>query len=169
MEKYEVAGKNKIMNPELEIITCTTDYDFSIAKKLTKDYMEWLGFDLCFQNIDKEFATFDKMYNQPIGCFIYAKYKGDLAGGVGIRFLEDEVCEMKRLYVYTDYQGLNIGLKLCEEIMSIAKTMAYKKMRLDTIAKLKKAIKLYEYLGFYEIDEYCENPDDTVKYMEIIL
>jgi ribosomal protein S18 acetylase RimI-like enzyme len=153
----------------LEIITCTTYYDFNIAKKLTQDYMEWLGFDLCFQGIDKELATFDKMYNQPVGCFIYAKYNGVLAGGVGIRLLEDRICEMKRLYVYADYQGLNIGLKLCKEIITIAKKMGYKKMRLDTIAKLKQAIKLYKFLGFYKIDKYCENPDKTVQYMEIKL
>ncbi len=131
--------------------------------------MDWLGFDLCFQGIDKEFDTFDKMYNQPDGCFIYAKHKGKIAGGVGIRKLEDGICEMKRLYVYDEFRGYKIGLKLCNEIISIAKTMAYQKMKLDTIAKLDKAIKLYESLGFYYIEQYRENPDNTARFMEIVL
>lgn len=157
------------MKKELEIIACKTAKDFDIAKKLTKDYLEWLGLDLCFQNIEQEFATFNKMYNRPDGCFIYANYKGNIAGGVGIRKLADGVCEMKRLYVYADYRGLNIGLKLGEEIIAIAKKMHYQKMRLDTIARLDKAIKLYEFLGFYEIDKYRENPDETTRFMEICL
>lgn len=157
------------MKKELEITVCKTTKDFDIAKKLTKDYMQWLDFDLCFQNIEQEFDTFDKMYNQPEGCFIYANYQGNVAGGVGIRKLADGVCEMKRLYVYADYRGLNIGLKLCEEIITIAKKMGYQKMKLDTIAKLDKAIKLYQFLGFYEIDKYRENPDETARFMEIFL
>ncbi len=157
------------MKKELEITVCKTTTDFDIAKKLTKDYMQWLGFDLCFQNIEQEFDTFDKMYNQPDGCFIYANYKGNIAGGVGIRKLADGVCEMKRLYVYADYRGLNIGLKLCEEIITVAQKMGYQKMKLDTIAKLDKAIKIYQFLGFYEIDKYRENPDETARFMEICL
>jgi len=76
---------------------------------------------------------------------------------------------MKRLYVYPNYQGSKIGLQLCETILTIAKKLRYQKMRLDTIAKLDKAIRLYQFLGFYEIEKYCENPDETAQFMEIML
>ena len=157
------------MNNQLQLTICKTRFDFDIAKKLTKDYMAWLGFDLYFQNIDDEFATFDNMYNQPNGCFIYAGYEGKIAGGVGIRKLTDGVCEMKRLYVYDDYRGLKIGLTLCKTVITMAKKMRYQKMRLDTIAKLDKAIKLYQFLGFHKIEKYRENPDETAQFMELLL
>ena len=62
-----------------------------------------------------------------------------------------------------------MGEVLCEKIISIARELGYSKMRLDTVAKLKSALGLYEKIGFYEIEAYCPNPDPTVKYMELEL
>lgn len=42
-------------------------------------------------------------------------------------------------------------------------------MRLDTVDKLSTAIKLYEKLGFYDINPYRENLDQTARFMEIKL
>ncbi len=42
-------------------------------------------------------------------------------------------------------------------------------MRLDTIPKLKSALKLYRNLGFYEISRYYNNPDTSVEYYELKL
>ena len=157
------------MNHKTNIITCQSDEDFSIAKKLTKDYMEWLGMDLCFQGIDEEMANFSVIYNEPSGCFIYAVINGIVTGGVGVRKLEDGVCEMKRLYVYDQYRDQHIGLLLCQEIIATSKKLGYQKMRLDTVEKLTQAIKLYNSLGFYEIPTYYNNPDEAVKYFELEL
>ena len=60
-----------------------------------------------------------------------------------------------------------MGEVLCNKIISIAREVGYCKMRLDTVAKLKSALGLYEKIGFYEIEAYCPNPDPTVKYMEL--
>lgn len=153
---------------EAQLIICQTKEDFSIAKKLTKDYMAWLEMDLCFQGIENELATFNNMYNKPTGCFIYIKVNDVVAGGVGMRLLsENDICEMKRLYVYEQFRGQQIGLILCQKLIKISQLMGYNKMRLDTVSKLQKAIKLYNSLGFLEIPPYCENPDKTVKYMEL--
>ena len=157
------------MNDEIEIIECKTTSDYNIGKSITKDYMKWLNMDLCFQNVDAEFKEFKRMYSKPKGSYIYVKYKNKIAGGVGCRKLENNICEMKRLFVYEDMQGLGIGKFLCLKIIKIAKELEYQKMRLDTIEKLDKAILLYQKLGFYNIAKYRENPDPTVRYMELKL
>lgn len=157
------------MENRINIFICESDNDFNIAKSITRDYVEWLGMDLCFQDIDKEFETFDKMYAQPNGCFIYAKYNDIIAGGVGCHKLKESICEMKRLFVYDNFQGKGTGKILCQEIITISKELGYKKMRLDTILKLDRAIRLYETFGFYDIPKYRENPDKTVRYMELNL
>ena len=54
---------------------CETNEDFEIAKTITHDYMIWLGMDLGFQNIDKEFAVFNRMYGEASGAYIYALHK----------------------------------------------------------------------------------------------
>jgi GNAT superfamily N-acetyltransferase len=157
------------MKEDFTIHICNSKEEFAIAKILTQDYMKWLGMDLNFQNTKKEFQVFETMYGKPEGCFIYATINGAIAGGVAIRKLDVKICEMKRLFVYGDYQGKGLGEVLCEKIISIAREVGYCQMRLDTVAKLKSAIGLYKKIGFYEIEAYCPNPDPTVKYMELEL
>jgi len=157
------------MKEDFTIHICNSKEEFAIAKILTQDYMKWLGMDLDFQNTKKEFQVFETMYGKPEGCFIYATINGAIAGGVAIRKLDVKICEMKRLFVYGDYQGKGLGEVLCEKIISIAREVGYCQMRLDTVAKLKSAIGLYKKIGFYEIEAYCPNPDPTVKYMELEL
>ena len=153
----------------ISIHICQSEEEFDIAKSITIDYMEWLGIDLCFQNIDDELERFEKIYSKPEGCYIYAKYNNLVAGGVGCRKLKRSICEMKRLYVYEKFQRIGIGKILCEKIISVSKTLGYNKMRLDTISKLNKAINLYEKIGFKVIAKYRENPDPSVCYMELYL
>lgn len=157
------------MEEKISIHICESKEDFTIAKTITQDYMRWLGMDLNFQNIDKEFQVFEIMYGKPNGCFIYTTIDDKIVGGVAVRKLDFETCEMKRLFVYDAFQGKGLGKLLCGEIISIASELGYHKMRLDTVSKLKSAIGLYEKTGFYEIEAYYPNPDPTVKYMEMEL
>ncbi len=152
-----------------ELITCKSPQDFDIAKAITSNYISWLNMDLSFQNIEKEYVEFDKMYAQPAGGYIYLKKENEIIGGVAFRNFETSVCEMKRLFVYPEFQRMGFGKKLSEAIIKLAKEQGYKKMRLDTIEKLTTAIKIYQDLGFYEIDPYRENPDATAKFMELNL
>lgn len=146
---------------------CKTPQDFEIAKSLAKDYMQWLGMDLCFQNIDKEFEDFELMYGKPAGAFIYATIAGEVVGGVGVRKQIDQICEMKRLFIYENHQGKGLGKLLSNQIITIAKELGYAKMRLDTVSKLISANALYDRIGFIDIPAYYPNPDETVRYMEL--
>lgn len=153
----------------IEIKKCSTDSDFSYAMQITTDYIAWLNMDLSFQNIDKELSDFPLMYGPPNGFFLLAWHEGELAGGVGLRMHESKVCEMKRLFVYDKFKNKGVGRSLCTKLIKKAKNLGYKKMRLDTLGRMKSAIRLYESLGFMEIESYRFNPDPTTKYMELIL
>ena len=157
------------MKQEVLIHRCETIEDFEIAKTITHDYMIWLGMDLGFQNTDKEFSVFNRMYGEARGAYIYARIHGEIAGGVGLRMLSNDICEMKRLFVYEHYRGCGLAYRLCQELLSLSKSMSYSKMRLDTISRLVKANSLYEKIGFRDIPKYYDNPDPTVRYMEIDL
>lgn len=154
---------------KIEIVICTTSEHFDSAKQLTKDYMVWLGEDLFYQGVEKEFEIFHEMYNKPKGCFIYAMVNGKVVGGLGVRYLEEGICEMKRLFVYDSFRGHKLGKILSKELIKISKELGYNRMRLDTIPRLKNAMDLYLDLGFYEIPKYYNNPDKSVVYFELIL
>jgi len=153
----------------MQIIQSTTDADYALARKISKDYVKWLAIDLTFQDIDQEFAEFESLYGPPRGVYLLAFSGDQVAGGVGLRYFEDDICEMKRLYVYERFKNQGIGKALCQELIRVAKQMGYTCMRLDTISRLGVAVQLYEGLGFRDIARYRYNPDPTTRYMELTL
>ncbi len=92
-----------------------------------------------------------------------------VVGCVAYHQFQDEMCEMKRLYVLPEYRAYHIGQLLVEEIIKEAKLAGYKDMVLDTIEPLQSAIHLYKKMGFKEIDAYYNNPMEDVIYMKLHL
>jgi putative acetyltransferase len=138
-------------------------------KELFTEYAESLGFDLCFQDFDKELAELPGEYSFPDGCLLLALYETQIAGCVGLRKIAEGVCEMKRLYVRPEFRGKGIGKKLAIEIIEEASKIGYTHMRLDTVPSMKEAIALYRSLGFKEIEPYRYNPMEGAIFMELTL
>lgn len=89
------------------------------------------------------------------------------AGCVALREIDDEICEMKRLFVRDDFRGAGLGKKLIERLIEAAKIVGYKKMRLDTLLeKMPKAVALYREFGFRPIAAYYDNPHRETLFME---
>jgi ribosomal protein S18 acetylase RimI-like enzyme len=76
---------------------------------------------------------------------------------------------MKRLFVYDAFKRKGVGRTLCTKLIQEAMHLGYTKMRLDTLGRMKAAMRLYQNLGFKEIKPYRFNPDPTTKYMELHL
>ena len=155
----------------IRLARCLTDEDFSVAIELTRAYLQWLDMDLSFQNVDEELepSRFSIMYGPPAGVFLLAWQAEELAGGVGLRRLSSEICEMKRLFVHDQFKGLGIGRRLCEKLLDEARALGFHCMRLDTLDRMAPAISLYKSLGFADIEPYCFNPNPTARYMELSL
>ena len=153
-----------------KIIQASGKEHINEVKTLFLEYANWLGFSFCFLGFDEELASLPGKYAQPEGRLYLAKSNNIFAGCIGLRKIADGICEMKRLYVKPEARGLGIGKKLVELVISDAKNIGYKKMRLDTLAeKMKEAQKLYKSSGFYEIEAYYNNPIEGVVYMELDL
>ena len=128
-----------------------------------------MGFDLCFQNFDKELAELPGEYTPPDGRLIIAIIEKKIVGCVALRKLADGICEMKRLYVKPVYRGKGIGKRLAKFIIEEGKKIGYTYMRLDTVPAMKEAIALYCSMGFYEIKPYRENPIEGAMFLELNL
>ena len=149
-----------------EIVICQSEADFSNALQVTRDYIDWLNMDLSFQKIDDEIISFPSMYGPPKGVFLLAIKEGEIAGGVGLRALENKICEMKRLFVYDRFRKGGTGRLLCCELINRAGILECSKMRLDTLGSMTPALNLYKKLGFVQIEAYRYNPDPSAVYME---
>lgn len=153
----------------INIIEANNKETLILVKNLFIDYSKELNVSLCFQNFDNEVSNLPGIYSRPNGCIFLAFYNGEAAGCVALKKLEEDVCEMKRLYVKPDFRKFGIGKLLIDRIIQESRIIGYSTMKLDTLARLKPAIKLYNSYGFNKIVPYYENPLDNVVYMELDL
>lgn len=161
--------------------------DIAIARALFEEYGASLGFKLCFQGFDAELRGLPGDYAPPRGALLLAVEPtgvvadaaaggtagcgaGHALGCVALRPLTDpNVCEMKRLYVRPEGRGRRIGRRLADAILEAARARGYRRMRLDTIPTMERAIAMYTALGFRDIPPYRENPIPGARCMEIDL
>jgi ribosomal protein S18 acetylase RimI-like enzyme len=154
----------------IEIVEAMGQEDISEIRRLFRAYADWLNVDLCFQGFDEELAGLPGKYAAPHGRLLLAKVNGEIAGCVAVRPLEDNICEMKRLWVEPRFLGYGLGRKLAEAIVNAGRELGYKTMRLDTMPdRLKAAGHIYDALGFKEIPDYYHNPLDGVVMFELRL
>jgi ribosomal protein S18 acetylase RimI-like enzyme len=154
---------------EVNIISAGNKEDIESAKQLFLEYAKSLNFDLCFQGFDEELKNLPGDYSPPEGELLLAYSEGKLAGCVAFHKFENDICEMKRLFLRSEFRGQGIGRQLTVRVIDDAKKIGYKKMRLDTLPAMKEAIQLYKDLGFNEINPYRYNPIEGVCYMGLEL
>jgi N-acetylglutamate synthase and related acetyltransferases len=155
--KLAYENKREIKELFLEYTEMLVKNDSDFAK-----YLE-------LQNYDSELEHLEDKYGLPDGRLYIVKVNDEVAGCIGLRKIDNENCEMKRLYVKPKFRGHKISNKLVEIIIEDAKKIGYKNMLLDTFPFLNGAIYLYKKFGFKEIESYNNSPMDTLIYMKLDL
>jgi ribosomal protein S18 acetylase RimI-like enzyme len=140
-----------------------------VVRCLFVEYAASLGFDLGFQDFERELISLPGDYAPPEGCLFLALCGQEAAGCVALHRFSAGICEMKRLYVRPAYRGLRIGRILSEAVVDEARQIGYTRMRLDTVPGMHRAQELYRSLGFQEIEAYRYNPIPGTRYMELVL
>jgi ribosomal protein S18 acetylase RimI-like enzyme len=134
--------------------------DAERVRALFLEYAAGLEVDLSFQDFDRELAD-------PLG--FYELVLLDEDGCVALRRIDDEACEMKRLYVQPGGRGSGLGRRLAEAVIEEARGRGYRRMLLDTLPTMAAARGLYETLGFREVQPYRFNPVPGTAFLELEL
>jgi putative acetyltransferase len=150
-------------------ISPVTDRDADAVRLLLVEYAASLSVDLAFQSFDDELAQLPGRYAPPGGALLIARVDGEPIGCVGLRRLDEETCELKRLFVRAVHRGGGTGLRLLEEAVAEARRLGYRRLRLDTIPGMERAQELYERFGFREIAPYTQNPVAGTRFLELRL
>lgn len=103
------------------------------------------------------------------GTFLVLVDDDKVVGSGGIRHLNDDICELRRMWLLKDYRGQGFGKKMAQMLLDFAKKAGYKKVRLDCGDEQKQAqaVNLYKQLGFYVIERY--NDSLCTVFMEKII
>ncbi|BAY75611.1 GCN5-related N-acetyltransferase [Nostoc linckia NIES-25] len=167
----------------LKIILVETEEHKSNIKELFFDYFNEnkLMFKQNF-NINIDVNTFSQQYLTqldefvpPSGRLLLGQYEEQIAGCVCLRKINQDIGEIKRMYVKPEFRRKGIGRALLQAIINEATNIGYSKIRLDTTPYAKEAQALYHVLGFQDIEPYLEKTEIPLEYrakwifMELIL
>jgi GNAT superfamily N-acetyltransferase len=94
----------------------------------------------------------------PNGVLLIAKIEGEAAGLGGVRYLDNEIAEVKSMYVVPAFRGTGLGRRILARLDEIALEHGCRAVRLDTSDYLTPAVGLYRSAGYEEVPAYNENP-----------
>lgn len=154
----------------LTIHEATSTLDVAAFGGLISEYVAWCRerykndtwlVEMAFghQGLDAELLHLTDIYGPPNGRMLVAEDALEILGGVALKRVDDETCEMKRLFVRSAANGRGLGRKLCLALMQAAVRDGYSRMRLDTTRDMVEAINLYKSFGFRIVDPFIAYPE----------
>lgn len=173
MKQYRLIDLWEAKMKDLTILKANGSDDLKEVKKLFIDYgifyQKVLNLDLSYQNFGDEIINLPGRYAEPDGALFLAKLDGEPIGCTSFYKFSDEACELKRLFVLEEHQGIGAGKALMLKAIEEAIAVGYKKMLIHTALRLAAALQLYEKLGFIQVEPYNDYPIFDSHYMELDL
>jgi ribosomal protein S18 acetylase RimI-like enzyme len=134
--------------------------DLETVRGFLREYADGLSVDLSFQNFEAELAD-------PLGFYELVLLEEN--GCVALRGIDEETCEMKRLFVRPAGRGSGLGRRLAEAVIAEAQARGYRRMLLDTLPEMAAAQARYRSHGFRETEPYRHNPVPGAAFLELEL
>jgi GNAT superfamily N-acetyltransferase len=94
----------------------------------------------------------------PGGAYVVGFADGTPVCGGGLKRLDDEAAEIKRMYVVPDARRQGLARRLLAALEAAARERGYKIVRLDTGPRQSHAKALYTATGYVEVADYNDNP-----------
>jgi putative acetyltransferase len=134
----------------MKIVPFLPEYS-SAARSFVIDVLSGEGFEYDPLK-DLDLDDISGNYSCKGGAFFLCLVNGDIVGTSAVKYLNPDVCEIKRLYVRKDYRGRGIGFGLFQKALEYAGDN-FKHVKLKTDSSLKKAISIYLKSGFSIVKE----------------
>jgi len=118
---------------------------------------------------DTDIKDIESSYLERGGVFLVLEEKdGSLIGAYGLYRLDEQTCELRKMYLQKDYRGRGLGRMLMEDALSQARRLGFKRIVLETASVLTEAIALYKSYGFVEYTpEHMSSRCDQAYMLEL--
>jgi GNAT superfamily N-acetyltransferase len=146
-------------------IRAAVSQDMAEVRAMLREYVEWIGLDLAFQEIDAELDGLPGEYAPPRGALFVAVEGPIYLAMIALRPSDCTIAEMKRLYVRPEARGRGLARQLIARLCDEARRLNYTEIRLDTLPKMGDAQAIYETYGFADIEPYYETPIAGTRFM----
>lgn len=153
-----------------DVFLANTDADYDVAASLFREYAAELPIALDFQHFEEELNNLKNIYNKNYGGgIVLCKVNQVIIGCAGIRKFNNEIAELKRMWISPSERGKGFGNKIIKAALALAISENYKAVVLDTLNHMHAAIKIYRGAGFKETEAYYFNPHKDALYFKKIL
>jgi GNAT superfamily N-acetyltransferase len=163
----------------IHIRAVTSPTELTAARGIIAEYIASIssvaGASFAHQNVERELADLPGVYVPPRGGLWLAWRDGDAApvGCIALRPLVSHlpsertrgIGEIKRMYTRPSARGLGVARQMCEVVMAAGREAGYEKLWLDSDTELHAALKLYQSLGFVEVERFNLDPDPKTVYL----
>jgi GNAT superfamily N-acetyltransferase len=118
---------------------------------------------------DEEIEGLPGQYARPRGALFIAYDGPTPVGCAALRPHEDATAEFKRLFVRPSRRSAGLGRRLTRRALQCARRLGYRRVVLDTLPRMVRAIALYRNMGFRPTEPYWAHPVRGAMFFEFRL
>jgi GNAT superfamily N-acetyltransferase len=152
----------RISSPStIRILQAASPADWAAAERLVHELVEWMRAELALdapnhqKDASSELVDMQRFYALPDGLFLLGRVDGRPAGTTGIRMLDEDTAELKRVWVTPVARGRGLAPRMLEQSISAARALGARRVRLETEPTLMAtAVQMYQAAGFEPIPHY---------------
>ncbi len=118
------------------------------------------------EGVDGDLNDIEQSYLARGGMFFLLElHEGEVIGCYGLYPLDEQTCELRKMYLRREYRGKGHGRRMMEHAIARAREVNFSVMTLETASVLKEAIGLYRSFGFacYEPAYLCHRCDQAYR------
>ncbi len=119
---------------------------YRIVKQVLAEY----GLATDPEKTDADLKDIHHSYIQGGGAFRILESDGRTIGSYGLYASTRASCELRKMYLLSEFRGHGLGKKMMEDALRVARVLGFLEMTLETNSRLKEAIGLYKEYGFTE-------------------
>jgi GNAT superfamily N-acetyltransferase len=135
--------------------------DAADAVTLAKEYGEWAvhvarteyGIDARAESQQGLSTSIEELL-QPRGRLYVAEIDQSPVGLGGLNPISEEIAEIKRMYVRPEARGHGVGRMLLQQLVTDARELAFRLVRLESASFMREAHALYRSFGFEDVPPY---------------